>query len=127
MTDLQVVVFEVYGHTYAVPIYQVKEIICCEEAVELPNMPDYLEGIISLRGQILPVVDLAGRCGFPSRDEPNRKALIVDVKGRTAGLVVDEVTEVAKLDTIANDNPNRGATWLPHLMSEVSVAETEIC
>ena len=64
---------------------------------------------------------------LPSRDEPNRKALIVDVKGRTAGLVVDEVTEVAKLDTIANDNPNRGATWLPHLMSEVSVAETEIC
>lgn len=53
--------------------------------------------------------------------------MIVDVKGRTAGLVVDEVTEVAKLDTIANDNPNRGATWLPHLMSEVSVAETEIC
>ena len=45
MTETQVVVFEVYGHMYAVPIHQVKEIILYEEAVKLPNMPEYLEGI----------------------------------------------------------------------------------
>ena len=108
MTETQVVVFEVYGHMYAVPIHQVKEIILYEEAVKLPNMPEYLEGIISLRGQVLPVVDLAGRCGFPSHDAKNRKALIVDVNGKMAGLVVDEVTEVANLDPAVQENADWG-------------------
>ena len=100
MTENQVVVFEVYRHTYAIPIHQVKEIIRYEEAVKLPNMPDYLEGIISLRGRVLPVVDLARRCGFPSRDAVNRKALIVEVNGQTTGLVVDEVSSVTKLGPV---------------------------
>ena len=108
MTENQVVVFEVYHHTYAVPIHQVKEIIRYEEAVKLPNMPDYLEGIISLRGQTLPVIDLAGRCGFPSHATANRKALFVEVNGHTTGLVVDEVSAVANLDPVKD-----GAVELP--------------
>jgi len=55
------VVFQLAKEEYAVPISQVKEIIRYTSATKLPNMPGYAEGIINLRGKILPVIDLANK------------------------------------------------------------------
>jgi purine-binding chemotaxis protein CheW len=101
MTSEQMVVFRLGDEEYAVSITQVKEIICYKGANKLPNMPDYLEGIINLRGKIIPVVDLAKRFRLIPEIAKGKQAVIVETMGLEVGVVVDEVTEVLMLDDSA--------------------------
>lgn len=94
----QLVVFQLGSEEYALSITQVKEIIRYDGATKLPDTPDYLEGIINLRGKVIPVVDLANRFSLVRERTSNVKAVIVETTGREVGLVVDEVTEVLRID-----------------------------
>lgn len=97
MAEEQLVLFSLGKEEYAVSISQVKEIIQYKEVTKLPNTPTYLEGIISLRGKIIPVVDLAMRLGLTIPKRSDKRALIIETVGRELGIVVDEVTEVIRL------------------------------
>jgi len=105
MAEEQLVLFSLGREAYAVSITQVKEIIQDKEVTKLPNTPEYMKGIISLRGKVIPVIELASRLGVSAKKEADRRVLIVETTGQDIGLVVDEVTEVIRLQDSAIEPP----------------------
>lgn len=94
-TRLQVVIFKVAGEEYALPIDRVQEIIRYTPPRLLDVAAAWVRGVISLRGAIIPVYDLAARLGLPgSGDDAQAEIVIVEGPERTIGLVVDGVEEV---------------------------------
>ena len=76
----------------------VREIRGWTRATSLPHSPPYVRGVINLRGTVLPVVDLAQRLGLPAASSRDRNVIIVvDLDGRTVGLLVDAVSDILAL------------------------------
>jgi purine-binding chemotaxis protein CheW len=98
--DLELLSFRVADQEYSVDIMSVREIRGWTRATSLPHAPDYVRGVINLRGSVLPVVDLAKRLGIEA-GEPNERSVIivVDVGGRTVGLRVDAVSDILSIPT----------------------------
>ena len=94
----QLVVFNLGDEHYALPIAQVHEIIRYAEPRSVVSRTGWVKGVISLRGQIIPVYDLAARLGVPSRLTPHAKIVIVDTGTEIAGVIVDGVEEVLTID-----------------------------
>ncbi|MDR7866532.1 MAG: chemotaxis protein CheW [Sporomusaceae bacterium] len=101
MASEQLVVFRLGKEEYAVSITQVKEIIRYGGATKLPNTPDHMEGIINLRGKVIPVIDLAKRFGLVREKTDGAQAVIVEAARREVGVVVDGVTEVLRIEDSA--------------------------
>jgi len=98
MPEKQFVVFKVGAEEYAVPIFEVREIVRCGEVKELPNAPAYLEGVINLRGNVVPVVNLAKRFKLTTTsEEAERKVIVSEIDASRVGVIVDDVTEVLRL------------------------------
>src|SRR6202166_5059582 len=96
--ELHIVGFKVGRETYAVPIPSLHEIVRVPEITAVPDAPDYLEGVINLRGKIVSVVDLRKRFGQPSAGLDRRSRIqVVEHKGRLAGMIVDAASEVLKI------------------------------
>jgi purine-binding chemotaxis protein CheW len=92
------VCFRIGKETFGVDIFAVREIVKAQEITAVPGTNDYVLGIISLRGKIISVMDLAARLGLgtSSVDRASR-ILVVDLDGVTVGFLVDAATEVLKL------------------------------
>lgn len=101
MAEEQLVVFRLGKEEYAVSIAQVKEIILYKGATRIPNTPEYMEGIINLRGKVIPVIELAAQFGVEVKTGADRRVVIVETAGQEVGIVVDEVTEVIRLQQVA--------------------------
>jgi purine-binding chemotaxis protein CheW len=102
---IQVACFRLGEDLYAVDIMRVREIIRPQKLAALPKAPVFMEGVLNLRGAVIPVVDLRKRFDMPPReDDRNRRLLILALAGRTLGIVVDEVTEVITVP-VANLKP----------------------
>jgi purine-binding chemotaxis protein CheW len=96
--DLELLSFRVAEQEYSVDIMSVREIRSWTRATSLPHAPDYVRGVINLRGSVLPVVDLAIRLGIQSGDPNERSVIIVlDLGGRTVGLRVDAVSDILSI------------------------------
>jgi len=96
--ETHIVGFRVGRETYGVPITSLHEIVRVPEITAVPDAPDYLEGVINLRGKIVSVVDLRKRFGQPSAGLDRRsRILVVEHRGRLAGLIVDSASEVLKI------------------------------
>lgn len=104
--DLQLVVFSTGRELYGVAIQAVHEIVKVPEITEVPDAPVFLEGVINLRGKIVPVVDLRKRLrlGKSERTRATR-ILIIENAGKRVGLLVDSVTEVIKVQPDAVEAP----------------------
>jgi purine-binding chemotaxis protein CheW len=99
---VQVVVFRLAGGEFAAPIEQVQEIIRPGAITRVPRAPDWVEGVINLRGSLVPVVDLRRRLGLPTEVGGELTRIIVtDSQGSRTGLVVDGVREVLKVPEAA--------------------------
>ncbi|GAA4423969.1 chemotaxis protein CheW [Acidovorax lacteus] len=98
--DLQVVVFRLAGEEYGVPIMSVQEIVRVPETLtHIPRTPDYAEGVINLRGTVLPVIDQRSRLGLPRCERNDRQRIMVyHVGQRRTGFIVDSVAEVLRID-----------------------------
>ncbi len=95
MSQEQVVVFSLGKEEYAVDISQVREIIRYQGATRIPNVPEYVEGIVNLRGKIITVVDLAKKMGLACAEQSeNRRALLLEASGKDLAVIVDAVSEV---------------------------------
>lgn len=91
----QVVVFELAGETYALDILHVHEIIRIQPVTPVPGAADYIQGLINLRGRVVPVVDLGKRFGLRTRAMGDRsRIIVVQVSDDIVGVVVDAVSEV---------------------------------
>jgi len=95
ITEIQVACFKLMDDLYAVDIMRINEIIRPQKLTVLPKAPSFIEGVINLRGTVIPVVDLRKRFDMPSRSSTaSTRLLILRISGQSVGLVVDDVTEV---------------------------------
>jgi purine-binding chemotaxis protein CheW len=96
--DLHIVGFRVGREIYGAPITSLHEIVRVPEITAVPDAPDYMEGVINLRGKIVSVQDLRKRLGATQivSDRRNR-ILVVEHNGRLSGLIVDSASEVLKI------------------------------
>ena len=99
----RLVVFELDGAPYALPVECVREIVRQKPITPIPRLPAELLGVISLRGQVIQVIDLRRRLGLPPLCAGRRSRIVVahDGEGRVAGLLVDGVRAVA---TVAEES-----------------------
>ncbi|MCK9221892.1 MAG: chemotaxis protein CheW [Limnochordia bacterium] len=111
--ELQFVVFSLVDEEFAIDIMQVKEIIKMATITKLPQAPDYITGIINVRGEIIPVISLRQRFGIPRGEEtPSTRIVIVESQGNLTGLIVDEVSEVLRLSQEAIEPPPQDVAGL---------------
>ena len=99
--DIQVIIFKLGDEEYAVSIDCVQEIVLPQQATRIPKSPEYVAGVINLRGNIIPVVD--GKKKFQikesTRNEKNEKRImVIEMEDETIGLTVDGVYEVIHLN-----------------------------
>lgn len=96
--ELHIVGFQVGRETYGVPITSLHEIVRVPEITAVPDAPDYMEGVINLRGKIVSVIDLRKRLGEKKVGTGKRnRILVVEHNGRLSGLIVDSASEVLKI------------------------------
>jgi len=94
--------FEVQNEEYAVNIGYVIEIVGMQRISEVPDVPNFIKGVINLRGKVIPVMDMRLRFGMPWREYGDRTTIVVlEIDDVPTGLVVDRVTDVV---TMAPDN-----------------------
>jgi len=104
--ELHIVGFKVGRETYGVPITSLHEIVRVPEITAVPDAPDYLEGVINLRGKIVSVMDLRKRFGDNQATvRKQNRILVVEHAGRLAGLIVDSASEVLKIPAEAVEPP----------------------
>lgn len=98
--------FNLADEDYAVEIKYVTEIVGIQKITEVPDMPQYIKGVINLRGQVIPVMDVRVRFCMPPRPYNDRTCIIVtNINEITIGLVVDEVREVVDIPAAQIDPP----------------------
>src|ERR1700719_5421343 len=104
--ELHIVGFQVGRETYGVPITSLHEIVRVPEITAVPDAPDYLEGVINLRGKIVSVMDLRKRFGEKQATLGKQNRILgVEHAGRLAGLIVDSASEVVKIPAEAVEPP----------------------
>ena len=97
-TSVQLVVFTLGGEEYGVPIQYVREIIRKPEITHMPNAPEFILGVINLRGQIIPIISLHSRFSLGDVGSKETKVVIVEFANLQVGMEVNEVSEVLTLD-----------------------------
>ncbi|MGQ9820866.1 MAG: chemotaxis protein CheW [Thermogutta sp.] len=105
---LQLVSFRLGQEEYGVEITKVQEIILMGEITKVPQTPEYIKGLINLRSSVIPIVDLRLRFGLPPQDTTDEtRIMVVNVRGKTIGIIVDAVSEVLRInkDQIAPPPP----------------------
>lgn len=95
--DFHLVTFNL-GEEYGVPISQVQEIVRVGGITMVPNSPSYMEGVINLRGRVLPVLNLRKRLGLSDKEKSSASRIVVtEVGSKVIGLLVDAVSHVIKI------------------------------
>lgn len=102
--ELQLVSFKLGTEEFGVDILKVQEIIRVVDITRIPQAPSFVEGVINLRGKVIPIADLRKRFGLePKEYDQNTRIVVVDIEKSIMGLIVDSVSEVLRLpaDTLA--------------------------
>ncbi|HLP84628.1 MAG TPA: chemotaxis protein CheW [Phycisphaerales bacterium] len=100
VTQLQLVTFEVANEEFAVDILAVQEINRMMELTRVPQSPPEVEGVINLRGKIIPVIDLRRKFAMPvSEKSEASRIIVVEVHKRVIGFIVDRVHEVLRISS----------------------------
>ena len=95
---LQLVVFQLAEEEFGLDIMQVQEIIRIPDITRIPHSPDYVKGVINLRGKIITVINLDTRFGMQQKEHDESSRIIVaEVDDNVVGMVVDSVSEVMRL------------------------------
>jgi purine-binding chemotaxis protein CheW len=106
MAEEQLVTFSLGSEEFGVDIMGVQEIIRIPPITRVPKAPDYVEGVINLRGNVIPVISLRTRFGMTRVEETNLSRIIVlQVQTKVFGIRVDAVTEVLRLNNEAIEPP----------------------
>lgn len=93
----QLVIFELADQLYALPIQEIQEIIRMTDITKVPNTKHFVEGIINLRGSIVPVINLNRRLGLPEKEyDESTRIIVTEYNGQKVGMIVDNVQEVGR-------------------------------
>jgi purine-binding chemotaxis protein CheW len=105
--NIQIVGFRIGRETFGLPISAVREIVRVPEITAVPNAPEYIEGVVNLRGQIIPVIDLRKRFGAKVV-VPHKKnrIVVVECETRLVGLIVSSASEVLRIPPSEIEEPH---------------------
>jgi purine-binding chemotaxis protein CheW len=102
----ELVAFKIDAEEFAVDIASVQEINRAVDVTRIPNAPSYVQGVMNLRGKIIPVVDLRTMLGFQTRvADKQSRIMVIEIDGLVAGFLVDSVSEVVRLPASAVEAP----------------------
>src|SRR5438067_5334051 len=105
--EQQLVVFELGAELYGVEIARVHEIIRLQAVTRVPRSPAFVEGVINLRGKVIPVVDLRRRFGLPSAEHTRAsRIVVVEIGDQVVGIIVDGVSEVLRVTSGTIEPPS---------------------
>jgi purine-binding chemotaxis protein CheW len=105
---LQLVSFHVGGEEFCLDILRVQEIIRIQALTRVPNSPDFVEGVINLRGKVIPVIALRKRFGLEELAHDKQTRIVVsETKGSVLGFIVDSVSEVLRIPAHTVEPPPR--------------------
>jgi purine-binding chemotaxis protein CheW len=103
---LQLVTFNLANEEFGVDITRVQEINRMMDITKIPNAPEFIEGVVNLRGKIVPVVDLRKKLGFPEKEhDKSTRIMVVEVNGMVLGFIVDSVSEVLRIPETTIEPP----------------------
>jgi len=112
-------IFSIDDESYGIEIRYVTEIIGIQKITEVPELPDYIKGIINLRGEIIPVMDVRARFRKQPREYNDRTCIIVvDILGMPVGLIVDSVSEVVTIADVS-ELPQVGHGGQSHFVKKI--------
>jgi len=119
-TEVQLVTFKLDDQEYGLSIENVVEVVRMVAITRIPKAPDVMEGIINLRGRVVPVINLRKRFGArPKPRDLDTRLLVARIGGRVIALSVDTVSEVLKLDADSLDASDAVATGVTQYLSAV--------
>ena len=111
----QIVSFRLANEEYGVDIMLVQEIILMGQITCMPQVPDYICGLINLRGHVIPIIDLRRRFGLPAADnDEHTRIIVVNVGSQTIGIVVDAVNEVLRVNPDQGEPPPSSVAGIGH-------------
>jgi len=103
---LQLVSFFIGNEEFGVDILFVQEINRMSQITTVPNSPDFVNGVINLRGRVIPVIDLRSKFGMPKKEpDKNTRIMVMEVSGKTVGFIVDSVNEVLRIPKNVTEAP----------------------
>jgi len=103
---LQLVSFNIGGEEFGVDILKVQEINRMVEITRVPNAPEYVDGVINLRGKVIPIIDLRRRFGMQRKEkDKDTRIIVVELSGKVLGFVVDAVSEVLRIPNSVTEPP----------------------
>jgi purine-binding chemotaxis protein CheW len=103
--------FEVSGRVIAIDVSYVREVVRWQPVTPLPNAPELIEGVVDLRGAVVPVVDLCRALnGAPMESSSQTRVVVTEIDGLVVGLGVDAAIEVIQVDATSMEGPPQLAT-----------------
>jgi purine-binding chemotaxis protein CheW len=103
---LELVSFKIGNEEFGVDISNVKEIIKMLQITKVPNSPDFVEGVINLRGKVIPVIDLRSRLHMEKRkQDKDTRIIVVELNNSIVGFIVDAVSEVLRIPASITEAP----------------------
>ena len=105
---LQLVSFHIGDEQFGLDILRVQEIIRVQHLTRVPNSSDFVDGVINLRGSVIPVIGLRKRLGLEQREHDKQtRIMVVEVNGEVLGFIVDSVSEVLRIPADTVEPPPR--------------------
>ena len=125
---VQWVTFRLDSETYGINVMQVQEVLRVTEIAPVPGAPDYVMGIINLRGNVVTVLDTRRRFGLPSKEQDDStRIVVVEADQTVVGILVDSVAEVVELNRSAvESSPNVGNDESSKYIEGVATHESEL-
>lgn len=103
---LQLVSFKIGEEEFGVDILKVQEINRMDQITRVPNAPDYVSGVMNLRGKVIPIIDLRKRFRLPKKErDKDTRIIVVELRSRVVGFLVDAVNEVLRIPKSVTEPP----------------------
>ena len=97
-SKIQLVTFYLGEEIYGIEIFKIREVLNFTKVTRIFNAPDFVDGIIEIREQVIPVVNLKRRLGVKETVAPRRRIIILEISNRPLGIIVDDIYKVIYLD-----------------------------
>jgi len=103
---LQLVSFKIGNEEFGVDILKVQEINKLVQITQVPSAPEFVDGVVNLRGRIIPIIDMRTRLQLPKKEhDKNTRIIIIELNNNTIGFIVDAVSEVLRISRDIIEEP----------------------
>jgi purine-binding chemotaxis protein CheW len=118
----ELITFGIASQRFGIDIMTVREIRAWSPVTRLPRVPDYVAGVVNLRGAVLPVIDLAARLGWePTDATPRNPIIVIELEGQMPGLIVHDVADIVSIEAGTLQQPDAmGHETITHFLEGIA-------